>query len=84
MHHELVSAGSQKEQKKQQKLEQKVPKHSKLPASARPDATPQDVIDREEGYKFIIKHGPSSNKNSEQNIWADLHCNFYRDSKISG
>ena len=39
---------------------------------------------RQEGYDYILKHGPMSNTNSEHVIWADLECNFRPDSTIFG
>ena len=60
------------------------PVEPKLPASARSNATSQDVLNRQKGYEYILKRGPMTNKNSEQHIWADLQCNFTPASPVFG
>ena len=67
--------GKPKESKRQEQ---------KLPASCRPEASQEEVDKRLAGYAYVQKWGPVTNRNNEQTIWADLHCNFYKSSKVFG
>ena len=71
-HKELIIPSDKKRREDEKKLlqQQEKAEQPKLPASARPNATAEDVIHRQKGYAYIIKYGPNSNKHSEQNIYC--------------